>query len=336
MSRSNSSRNIAFVTSSLLAVLILGGVALTFVGPISILEPLGLDFWMSPIWQDRASRVIAACLCGATLSLGGLALQGLTRNPLAEPYVLGLSSGAAVGVIAGMAFSERFGLSEVLSTPLLAFVGAAATLLAVYAAAHRRGHIDPYSLILSGVMLGTMNGAIVMALYLVLEPERLAGFLSWSMGQVPDRVEWPMLLFAGAGTALSLAWMWWRGPAFDLLGLGDDVAASSGVPLRRVKLEAVLVAGASTACAVALCGPVGFVGLVVPHVLRLVLGPSHRALALTCGLGGALFLALGDTACRAMAAPLDIGKLPVGVVTALVGGPVFIYLLRHRDARRQP
>jgi iron complex transport system permease protein len=320
----------------LFLALLFAGFAFTLMGPVSVLEPLGLHFWTSPIWQDRASRVAAAALCGATLSLCGLTLQGLTRNPLAEPYVLGLSSGAAVGVIAGMAFAERLGLAEVLSTPLLAFVGAAVTLLAVYAAARRRGQIDPYALILSGVMIGTMNGAIVMALYLVLEPARLASFLSWSMGQVPDRAEWPLLIATGTGALIALSWVWWRGPAFDLLGLGDDVAASSGVPLRRLKLEALLVAGLATACAVSLCGPVGFVGLVVPHVLRLVIGPSHRALALACALGGALFLSAADTACRAVAAPLDIGKLPVGVATALVGGPVFIYLLRHRETRSQP
>lgn len=326
----------AALTIALLLVLVLVSFSLTLVGPVPLLEQLGARLWTSPIWQDRASRVLASALCGAALSLSGLILQGLTRNPLAEPYVLGLSSGAAVGVIGGLAFAERLGLSEVLSTPLLAFIGAILTMFAVYSAARRRGHIDPFTLILSGVMIGTMNGALVMGLYLLLEPARLVGFISWSMGQVPDRVSWPLLGAAAAGVLPVLVWMWWRASAFDLLGLGDEVAASTGVHLRRLKLEAFFAASLATACAVALCGPVGFVGLVVPHVLRLVIGPSHRPLAVTSALGGALFLALADTACRTLAAPLNIGKLPVGVATALVGGPVFIYLLRHRSASRQP
>jgi iron complex transport system permease protein len=314
-----------------LAVLTLGiGFLCSFSGPISIAESVGWRFWRSIIWQGRVTRIIAAGFAGGGLSIAGLALQALLRNPLADPYILGISSGAGVGVIIGLSLSVRMALPLFATTPVLAFIGATTTCAAVYGVAQQRGHIDPYSLILSGVIINSINTATILAIYLFVDPHTLSSFVGWSIGQVPDAVSPDQLALCGSCIVGACIWILLRGAAFNTLGLGDSVATSSGVPIKKVRIETFTLAGLITACAVAMAGPVGFIGLFIPHICRMTLGPDHRRLTVACGFIGAIFLIISDTLCRYISIAADLGGFPVGIITAFFGGPFFIWLLRSR------
>jgi iron complex transport system permease protein len=284
------------------------------------------------VWRFRAVRVFAAGLIGLALASGGLALQGLVRNPLAEPYILGISSGAGVGVLLGRALAVDELLPRWLTEPGLAMVGGLVTCFVVWGIAQRRGRLDPFVLLLAGVIVNVFNGALILVLFLFASPEDIASFIGWGMGQVPDwLITQPGL--AWSATACILAgWgaLMLRGSAFNALGMGDEVAGSMGVPVQRLRVETFVVVSLMTAAAVAIAGPVGFVGLIVPHACRLIFGPDHRVLLVVAGLLGAAFVMLADTACRTVGEWVGLAEIPVGVLTALAGGPFFIVLLRRR------
>jgi iron complex transport system permease protein len=308
-----------------LGLLVAGGCSLIGVAPLG---------WT--VWTMRLERLVAAATAGGALAAAGLALQALLRNPLAEPYILGVSTGAGVGVLVGGVLAGALGLAGWVSTPILALVGAAATCAAVYAIAQRHGHVDPFVLLLSGVIINVFNGALMLAVLLVANPNDIIHFVGWGMGQIRDTTDGRLLAVCAAVTVAGWALLAVRGARFNALGLGDDVAASTGVHVKRLRAETFAVAAAITAGAVALAGPVGFVGLIVPHVCRLLLGPDHRRLAVWCGGVGAIFLMLADTLCRTAGEWVGVGQVPVGMVTALVGGPFFIVLLRRHAREGQP
>jgi len=286
-----------------------------------------------PIWQARLLRLLAAATVGAALASAGMALQGLLRNALAEPYILGISSGAGVGVLAGLAASYAVGLPDWATTPSLALLGAAATCVVVYGLAQRRGRLDPYVLLLSGVIVNAFNGAIMFGIFLLVPPQTITNFTLWAMGGVAENLAITNTAFLLLCLAAVLAgWMvlLLRAAAMNTLALGDDVARSSGVAVSWLRIETFGVVALMTAASVALAGPIGFLGLIVPHICRLLVGPDHRRLLIVSGLGGAMFLMVADTLCRLLGSWLRIGEVPVGIVTALCGGPFFIILLRRR------
>jgi iron complex transport system permease protein len=283
-----------------------------------------------PLWQARVNRLIAAAIVGAALAAGGMALQGLLRNPLAEPYILGISSGAGVGVLAGLALAGRLALPEWASTPALAFVGAVVTCAVVYSVAQRRGRLDPYSLILSGVIVNTFNAAIMLTIYLYLDPYRIADFTHWAMGRLPDSPDVTALWVCGGCVALGAGALLAHGAGLNVLGLGDEVAASSGVTVQRLRLVVFVAVGLMTAAAVALAGPIGFLGLIVPHIVRMIVGSEHRLGLIVSAAAGAVFLMVAETLCRRAAPLIGVSLIPVGILTALAGGPFFIILLRRR------
>jgi iron complex transport system permease protein len=273
---------------------------------------IGQQGWMWP-WASpaRLARVAAAMTVGAALAVAGATLQSLLRNGLADPYVLGVSGGAGVGVLAGIVI---FGGATWAGRTGAAAIGAGATMGIVYLIAQRRGRLDAYSLLLSGVIINTLAAAIMATLYLFAQPGELKLYINWSLGSIPD---------APAGDLLGVC------AAFNVQSLGDDVATSSGIHLTSLRLQTFCLAGVLTAAAVALAGPVGFVGLIVPHVCRMILGADHRRLILAAGFIGAIFLVAADTFCRSTV--LQFGQeLPVGVVTSFVGAPFFLFLLRRR------
>jgi iron complex transport system permease protein len=278
-------------------------------------------------------RLFAAATVGAALASAGMALQGLLRNPLAEPYILGISSGAGVGVLAGLAVSAGAALPQWAATPVLALIGSLLTCAIVYGIAQRRGRLNPYVLLLSGVIVNAFNVAIMLAIFLFVPPRTIADFTVWAMGGVSERlaITNQAFLFACAA-AVAGGWcvLFVRGTAFNALGLGDDVASSVGVPVTRLRIETFLVVAVMTSAAVMLAGPIGFLGLIVPQMCRLVVGSDHRGLVVVSAFAGAVFLMAVDTACRVLGDWLTIGVLPAGIVTALTGGPFFIYLLRTR------
>lgn len=290
----------------------------------------------------RAWRLLAAAVVGASLAVAGMSLQALLRNPLAEPYVLGISSGAGVGVLLGTSIASALVVSwGWISTPLFAAIGAILTAAVVYAIAQRRGRLDPYVLLLAGVIVNVINGALILVVLQFSRPDEMIHFIGWGMGQIPESM-WFRSSLLVCCTAIVLACivvLFVRSAAFNALGLGDDVAISMGVNVHRLRIETFAVASIMTSAAVALAGPVGFVGLIVPHVGRLLWGPDHRRLTIVSAWGGAIFLMLADTLCRTapqvifdlMNRTARIGEVPVGVLTALAGGPFFIILLRRRS-----
>lgn len=292
--------------------------------------------WDSQIWHMRIFRLLAAAAVGSALATAGMALQGLMRNPLAEPYIMGISSGAGVGVLLGSSLSLHIGIADWATTPGLALVGALITSVAVYFIAQRNGRLDPYVLLLSGVIINVFNNALILTVLQFVKQTEMINFIGWGMGQIPEWLWFnPKLLIICSALIIS-GWLiiFLRASSYNTLGLGDEVAASSGVSVHWIRTETFILISLMTSAAVALAGPVGFVGLIVPHICRLIFGPDHRYLAIVCGFGGAIFLMLADTSCRIIGESFHLGELPVGVVTAITGGPFFIFLLRKR--RKEP
>jgi iron complex transport system permease protein len=311
---------------------LLAGVSLAAAAACSLIGVAEVHWplWSSSIWVSRLLRLAAAAVVGSGLAAAGLALQGMLRNPLAEPYILGISSGAGVGVLVGMAVAESVGLRWA-SAPVLAILGALVTSAVVYGIAQRRGRLDPYVLLLSGVIVNVFNGALMLGILLFLSPNALLTYFHWAMGTLSDATDGRLLVFCIACAAGGWAVLLLRGAAFNALGLGDEVASSSGVAVHWLRVETFVVVSVMTAAAVALAGPVGFVGLIVPHICRLILGPDHRRLVIYSGFVGAIFLMVADTLCRTVGYWLQTSDIPVGMVTALSGGPFFICLLRRRS-----
>jgi iron complex transport system permease protein len=309
------------------------------------------DIWAWPLWTDpvmqiRPGRLIVAALVGAALAAAGMALQGLLRNPLAEPYILGISSGAGVGVLVGPLAAGAvgslvgklpgpqaagaIGMSIFLTAPALALAGALLTCLVVYGIAQRRGRLDPYVLLLSGVIVSVFNSAIMMAVMLVSNRNEVLKFIGWGMGGIPDGTDGSLLMLCAPCILLGWLALLLRGAAFNTLGLGDGVAASLGVPIHWLRVETFAIVGLMTAAAVSLAGPIGFVGLIVPHICRLIVGADHRRLVLVSGFVGAIMLMLADTLGRTVGPYISVGSIPVGIITAMAGGPFFIFMLRRR------
>ena len=273
------------------------------------------------VW--RAPRIAGAFLVGAFLALSGLLFQGVFRNPLAEPYLLGSASGASLGAACALLLPDI--LPSALSLPLLAFCGALGSSLVVLLVGGSRGGASTGRLLLAGVALAAILSALRSLVLIVFgdESTNLRAIVSWQMGgvQTPTWTEFVALsaaLLLILGAALRLA----RG--LDALGLGDEAAHSMGVRVRSLSIQAIVVAALATALAVAWGGLIGFVGLIVPHVLRWWLGPLHLRLVPAVALAGGVLLVLVDAVARSALPPSEI---PVGLLTALIGGPFFLFLL---------
>ncbi len=267
------------------------------------------------VWTLRASRALAAFTVGGLLALSGGLMQALLRNPLADPYLLGLSGGAAVGSLACMLWP--------LGTPpaVGATIGAALSATVVVSIAHRRLALDPYRLLLAGVAMASGTAAVVSLLLALAAPGQLRGMLFWLMGDLSASVASPLaalVLVAAGVVSVFLA----RG--LDALALGPLKAASLGIAVQRTQWLALACAVIATACAVLIAGTLGFVGLVVPHLVRLSGHHLHRQLLPLSILAGGILLTLADTAARSMLAPAE---LPVGALLALLGVPVLLALV---------
>jgi iron complex transport system permease protein len=275
------------------------------------------------IWRLRFPRVLLAALLGATLSLGGMVFQALLRNPLAEPYILGISGGSAIGAIIGI----LLGLARFPGVWLSAFAGSLATLAMLYVMASGRTMLRGNSLLLSGVMVNAFCSAVILFLVSMAQDSRLHNIIFWLMGDLAaatnDKV---------AALALTVipcfGIIFARSHALNLLTLGNDMARSMGVNLKAVTSLLLIVTSLMISATVSYCGLVGFVGLVIPHMLRLILGPDHRVLAPAAILGGAAFMVVCDMLARTLPSQ---GEMPVGVITALIGAPLFVYLLRKSN-----
>ncbi len=288
---------------------------------------LGLA-WPDPSYaRYRWTPMANALIAGTALGVSGLLLQALLRNPLASPFILGVSSGAGLGVMAAMYFAYAVGTTtpQVAGTTLPAILGALATLAVVYTLGQRRGLIDPVTLILVGVVVATICSAGIM-FFQHLVPTGLRGeFTAWLMGHIPENTSLPGLLLTGGIATTGLLAAAGMGRTLDAATLSDDEARSVGVAVGRQRLVSFALAGSLAAAAVAVVGPIGFVGLIAPHVARLLLGPRHGPLALGAALCGMGIMVGADVARQAL--DLGGGRMPPGIFTALIGGPFFIWLL---------
>jgi iron complex transport system permease protein len=276
----------------------------------------------------RLPRIAVAALAGGALGVAGVAFQALTRNPLAEPSVLGVSGGAAFGVVIGQSFGLGLSGLEAMGLTGLAFAGALLAAAAVYLiAAAGRGVIQIQTLLLAGVIVGIFFSAAITVIISLLDINRLGGVIYWLLGNLasipPGALGlFAILLAAGFGLVASHA------RELNLLALGEESAAQLGVNAERLKLTIFTGAALLTASVVAFAGPIGFVGLIVPHLLRMLLGPDNRRLVPASLVGGAVFLLVADTLARNVVAPAE---LSVGVITSFCGAPFFVYLLRTRS-----
>lgn len=290
--------------------------------------------WPDPAWASyRWTALGNAASAGAALGLAGLLLQSLLRNPLASPYVLGASSGAGLGIMAALYAAHVTGTASLspAQATLPALAGSLGALALVLGLTLRRGGPDPVTLLLVGVVVSTLCGAGIL-FFQHLVPMGLRGaFATWLMGYVPQATPPRDLVVAGLLPALGFVATLRLARALDAAALGEDEARAIGVPLGALRLGGYVLAGLLTAGAVAVTGPIGFVGLIAPHLARALLGHRHRWSAPGSLLAGAWLLVLADTASQAL--DLGTGPLPPGVFTALAGGPVFLFLLLRRARR---
>jgi len=289
------------------------------------------------LFRLRVPRVVLAAIVGAGLSVAGVALQALLRNPLADPFVFGLSGGAAVGAAVAVAFTgtalgvagaSAAGWVGLLPTQLAAVLGSLAAAVLVFTLGRARGRLHPERALLVGVVFNSFASAVVIALESVLAPEKTQAVLLWLAGTLGYEPQ-PVLVAAGAVVLVAVAILTALAGRLNLLALGDEGAAALGVDVEATRLLSFFAASAAVGAAVALTGLVGFVGLVVPHAVRLVAGPDHRVVLPASALGGAAFLVLADAIARVLFRGLGT-EPPVGAVTALLGAPLFVLLLRRR------
>jgi iron complex transport system permease protein len=329
---------------SILAVVLLGVVvvALKFGAvPIS-LYGLGRDLLSVVLGQTnsissdygmiitdiRLPRILLGIFVGASLAVAGTSFQALLRNPLADPYVLGVSSGAALGAIVALIVEPHLALPAALAalfTPLGAFLGAAATIAGVYFLGRRDGQIDSGTLLLAGIISASFLSAIIMFLMTTLTGSDFHGMQFWLMGDLaismPPALRWVL----GVGFLVASGVVYTTAADLNVLLNGEKEAMHLGVDVPRVRLLVYAAASVLTGLAVSVSGAIGYVGLLVPHVMRLIFGSDHRMLIPATAFGGAIAVVIADTLARTVVAP---NELPVGAMTALAGAPLFLYLLR--------
>jgi iron complex transport system permease protein len=273
------------------------------------------------LFDIRAPRVLLGACVGASLAVAGASLQALLRNPLAEPYLLGVSNGAALGTMIAFVFFEQF----VVARPLLAFAGAAVATIVVYQMARGRAGMNVERLVLSGVIVTTFLSSIIVLLTSLLDAARLRGFTFWLLGDLSQATLQGLYFTLTAAVAGSVV-LTSQARALNLMMIGERDAFDFGVEVGRVRLIVFGAASILVGTAVAASGSVGYVGLIVPHLIRLAVGSDNRLVVPFSAISGAIFVVLADTFARTAIAPRE---LPVGAITALIGAPMFIYLLKR-------
>lgn len=278
------------------------------------------------IWEFRTPRVLLAAIVGAGLSVAGTALQALVRNPLADPYVLGVSSGASFAAVAVILLGSRLLLG--IGVSLAAFLGAVVTMLAVMAIGQRAGRFSPTRLVLAGVAIGALASSGTSYLQIKAQPQQLQGVLFWLLGTVAG-ADWADLRIPTAAVLVTTGWLLLQARRMNALLMGEESAVALGIDVNRFRIELILASSILTGAVVAVAGGIGFIGLMVPHVARMLVGPEHRKTLPTAALLGASYLVLVDLMARTLQRPVE---LPLGIFTAAIGAPIFIWLMR-RNAR---
>lgn len=284
------------------------------------------------LWSIRLPRALLGLIVGGALAVSGVVLQGVFRNPLAEPSLLGISGGAVVGAMIATVLRVQAGLSAIgqWTVPVAGFAGALIVSLALYSSFRRAPRRDVTTFVLTGVIINVILGAIITLLPNVFRDGGLGSNTTfWTLGGLGGTM-WPMVHLAAPISLGAAALLWPTAAKLNLMALGDTDAEYLGVDTHAVRLQSLVLISLVTGAAVAFAGVIAFVGLVVPHALRLVIGPDHRRLLPASALGGALMVCIADTFARTIVAPTE---LPVGVLTTVVGGPLFFILLRQARAQ---
>jgi iron complex transport system permease protein len=290
--------------------------------PFIHIEPTWTSNTEIIIFDIRLPRLLLAGLVGAALAVAGTTYQGLFRNPLADPYLIGVAQGAALGAVIGFMLPISW---QIGSIPLLAFVGAVSAAAMVYSIAKVGKTLPMTTLILAGVAIGAFLAAITSYL-MIASGDKLHGIISWLLGSFSLTSWWQVAMvtpYILIGTVI----IWLYARPLNVMQLDEEQAQQLGINVEQVKLILLGAATLITAAAVCFCGIIGFVGIIIPHAVRLIWGPDHRFLLPLATLAGAIFLILADTAARTMLAPTEV---PIGVITAFLGAPFFLYLLRQK------
>jgi iron complex transport system permease protein len=278
------------------------------------------------LFQVRMPRVFLAGLVGAYLAMAGVVFQALLRNPLADPFILGISSGAALGAYTAIVLGLQAILYGFSAVPLLAILGGILSVWLVYQVAKINGHLPTTHLLLAGVVVNAMFSALIMFIASVVEAGRVSTILNWIMGHLGSYDIKTLGFLTGCGLLIGVGVFVFAKP-LNLLTLGEEPALTLGLPVEWVKRALLLLSTLLVALAVSVSGLIGFVGIVAPHTTRMLFGPDHRLLLPASALIGASFLIIADTLARTLISPSEI---PVGVITALCGGPFFLIILKNR------
>ena len=283
------------------------------------------DYYADVFWEVRIPRVLLAAAVGAALACAGTAMQAVFRNPMADPFIVGVSSGASLGaVVASLTGLASIAVLGALMTPTLAFASALLTVFVVYYLGVVGGKVYVNTLLLSGVAVAAFLGAMV-SLLIYFAGQQYHRIIFWMLGSL-SMASWTAVIVVVLAAVLGIVLVYISSRDLNALLLGEETAHNLGVDAEGLKTLMLVVAAVMTAAAVAFTGVIGFVGLIIPHMLRLVVGADHRILVPAATLSGAIFLIWADTVARAVIAPTE---LPVGIITALCGGPFFLYLLRR-------
>lgn len=337
-------------TGRAVAVIMLLAIALCAVALVSLTAgasdasflQVAID-WLSPgsgalserdsliIRDIRMPRVAMGALIGAALAVSGAVMQGLFRNPLADPGLIGVSAGAALGavsviVLGGTMLAPLTTLAGIYALPLAAFVGGLAVTLMLYRISTRHGQTSVATMLLAGIALAALANALLGLLIFMADDRQLRDITFWNLGSLAGAT-WPKISAIGPVIALSLIVAPFLARGLNGLALGEASARHLGVPVQRLKYTAIFTVAAAAGASVAVSGGIGFVGIIVPHLLRLAIGPDNRFLLPAAALGGACLLLVADAIARTVAAPAE---LPIGIVTAAAGAPVFLWILLRR------
>jgi len=305
---------------------LLRGVGLGSVGLPVLAEPQHPNA-DATLWLIRFPRIVMAVVVGAALATAGLVMQGVFRNPLAEPGIVGVSSGAAVGASAVIVFGT-VGLNPLIA-PAFAFIGGLAATFIVYFSARAGGRTEVVTLVLTGIAVNAVAGAGIAFLTFAGTTQQREQIVFWQLGSL-NGSRWQDVAIVLPVAAVGIAGAALLSYRLDLLALGERQARHLGVDVERTRIVGIVIVAVLTAAAVALCGIIAFVGLVIPHLMRMLLGPGHRALIPSSALGGALLLLAADLGARTA---VPYAELPIGMLTAIVGGPFFFWLLRRTRVR---
>lgn len=330
-------RTLLLSGGSALALVVVSALALTLgAAPLGLRE-IGAalsggeasDLATTVVLELRLPRILLAALAGASLAVAGVGFQALTRNPLADPAILGVAGGAALGAVLGQVGGLEGSWLAAIGLSAASFAGALVAAVAVYLVASSDGRLPIQTLLLAGVIAGLFFSAAITLIIAIADFARVGGILHWLMGSLGVVGYQPVVVMA-VGGAVGIGAVYAQARALNLLALGEESAMQLGVEAERVKRVIFVAASLLTAVVVAHTGPIGFVGLIVPHAVRLVVGSDNRLLIPLAAGTGASFLVLADTLARTVMQP---SELPVGVVTAFCGAPFFVYLLRTRLRR---